>query len=171
MTTTPSEGDANNATSATTQYSAGLGAVVAYNSNGSTVAPNPTGATDGSTSKYTAGNQVQSAWYTLVAPIDGATTPSAGLIGKYLTGTPATSTSNSNVTVSNLTSYSSNYTNSSENNYNNFYTSAPVATTDSPAADTTYIPIKMPTNYNFQVLANGLTDTTNVAFLNHNGVV
>ena len=140
--------------------------------------PSPTGAAEGSTSKYTAGNQVQSAWYTLVPPTsDGAQTQSSGLIGKYLSGTPATTVSdtvsNSDVTVSNLTSYNSTYTNSNENNYNNFYTSAPVVMTETqtPATNTTYIPIKMPEKYNFQVLENGLSVDTTIAYLNHNGVV
>ena len=60
MTTTPSDGNAEQATASTTNYAAGLGAVAAYTGN-NTVAPNPTDAAEGSTSKYTAGNQVQSA--------------------------------------------------------------------------------------------------------------
>ena len=53
MTTTPTDGDA---TTTPTSYAAGLGAVAAY--SGDVIAP---GAPEGSTSKYTAGNQVQSA--------------------------------------------------------------------------------------------------------------
>ena len=103
MTTTDADG--NNATSTPTPYPAGLGAVASYPTNSSQQVTAP-GSTDVAPAKYTAGNQVQSAWYRLVEPTDGTTTPSAGLIGSYLTGTPATSSSNSNVTVSNLTSSS-----------------------------------------------------------------
>ena len=128
----------------------------------------------------------------MVAPTDGTTqVTSSGLIGNYLTGTPTTAGADGdNGTpagqVSNISGgssgYVSTYTNSSDKNYNNFYTSAPVAQT-TPAAnpdggatqpvspDTSYIPIKMPANYNFQVLENGLTADTTVAFLNHNCVV
>ena len=68
MTTTTPTSDYTQQTnradnSVVTNYAAGLGAVVAYPTNsGSTItAPNPVGVADGSTSKYTAGNQVQSA--------------------------------------------------------------------------------------------------------------
>ena len=128
----------------------------------------------------------------MVAPTGDTAVQSAGLIGNYLTGAPTTNAGDNGGNgaqvgqVSNISGgssgYVSTYTNSSDKNYNNFYTSAPVAETTpaanpdgggaaQPNADTSYIPIKMPANYNFQVLQNGLTADTTVAFLNHNGVV